>query len=150
LSLIEGLCALHGLQGGVDIHRRIFPNPEPTGRVEYVFICMEPSLGGGWARDPEKARTATEAGFRICDAQGWLLRVAIVHAQLPCPDPDEQVVQGGDDGDGGREHDLIRTLRPVEQFAPVAARAQGPGHERQRRKNAEEPSGAATGAQGIF
>jgi len=24
------------------------PNPEPSGRADYILICMEPSLGG-WA-----------------------------------------------------------------------------------------------------
>ena len=44
----------------------IFPSPEPSDRVDYLFICMEPSLGGGWAADPDKARRAMEAGFRNC------------------------------------------------------------------------------------
>lgn len=39
------------------------PNPEPWGPVEYVFVCMEPSLGR-WARSPEEARAKVEAGFR--------------------------------------------------------------------------------------
>jgi hypothetical protein len=39
------------------------PNPEPSGRVEYVFVCMEPSLGR-WARSTDEARSKVEAGFR--------------------------------------------------------------------------------------
>jgi hypothetical protein len=39
------------------------PNPEPSGTVEYVLICMEPSLGS-WARTADQARSRVEAGFR--------------------------------------------------------------------------------------
>lgn len=39
------------------------PNPEPLGPVQYVFICMEPSLGR-WARSPDEARVKVKAGFR--------------------------------------------------------------------------------------
>lgn len=39
------------------------PNPEPAGTVDYVFICMEPSLGG-WARSAEEARARVASGFR--------------------------------------------------------------------------------------
>ena len=39
------------------------PNPEPQGPVEYVLICMEPSLGR-WARSAEKARSRVDSGFR--------------------------------------------------------------------------------------
>lgn len=39
------------------------PNPEPEGPVNYVLICMEPSLGR-WARSAEQARSKVEAGFR--------------------------------------------------------------------------------------
>ena len=39
------------------------PNPEPEGPVQYVLICMEPSLGR-WARSADEARTRVEAGFR--------------------------------------------------------------------------------------
>lgn len=39
------------------------PNPEPQGPVDYVFICMEPSLGR-WARNADEARWRVEAGFR--------------------------------------------------------------------------------------
>ena len=56
-----------------------FPNPEPSGSVEYVFICMEPSLGGGWASDPERARAATKAGFRnfVNSLEDFLLHFSI-------------------------------------------------------------------------
>ncbi|MGA9250092.1 MAG: hypothetical protein WBV87_17740 [Candidatus Acidiferrales bacterium] len=39
------------------------PNPEPEGPVDYIFICMEPSLGH-WASSPEDARLKVDAGFR--------------------------------------------------------------------------------------
>lgn len=39
------------------------PNPEPQGSVEYVLICMEPSLGR-WARNADEATSRVEAGFR--------------------------------------------------------------------------------------
>jgi hypothetical protein len=39
------------------------PNPEPLGPVEYVFVCMEPSLSR-WARSADEARSKVEAGFR--------------------------------------------------------------------------------------
>ncbi len=39
------------------------PNPEPSGPVDYVLICMEPSLRR-WARSPEEARSRVKAGFR--------------------------------------------------------------------------------------
>jgi len=39
------------------------PNPEPAGAVDYLLICMEPSLGG-WARSPDAARARVDAGFR--------------------------------------------------------------------------------------
>jgi hypothetical protein len=66
--------ALAEADGGI-----YFPNPEPSGRVEYVFICMEPSLGGGWARDPDKVRAATEAGFRnfVNSIEDFLLHFSI-------------------------------------------------------------------------
>lgn len=39
------------------------PNPEPSEPVEYVFVCMEPSLGR-WARSADDARRKVDAGFR--------------------------------------------------------------------------------------
>jgi hypothetical protein len=39
------------------------PNPKPLGPVEYVFVCMEPSLGS-WARSADEARSKIEAGFQ--------------------------------------------------------------------------------------
>lgn len=39
------------------------PNPEPEGRVDYLLICMEPSLGR-WASSAEEARSRVESGFR--------------------------------------------------------------------------------------
>lgn len=37
------------------------PNPEPTGLVDYIFVCMEPSLGG---RSAGELRSRVEAGSR--------------------------------------------------------------------------------------
>jgi len=39
------------------------PNPEPTARVDYILICMEPSLGH-WARSAAEARARVDSGFR--------------------------------------------------------------------------------------
>jgi hypothetical protein len=39
------------------------PNPQPLGPVQYVFVCMEPSLGR-WARAPDEAKAKIDAGFR--------------------------------------------------------------------------------------
>jgi len=39
------------------------PNPEPTERVDYILICMEPSLGH-WARSEQDARARVASGFR--------------------------------------------------------------------------------------
>ena len=39
------------------------PNTEPECPVQYVLICMEPSLGR-WASSPDEARSKVEAGFR--------------------------------------------------------------------------------------
>jgi hypothetical protein len=39
------------------------PNPAPERPVDYVLICMEPSLGH-WARTRDEARSKVKAGFR--------------------------------------------------------------------------------------
>jgi len=39
------------------------PSPEPEGPVDYVFICMEPSLGR-WAGSPAEAESKVDAGSR--------------------------------------------------------------------------------------
>lgn len=39
------------------------PNPEPYGQVDYIFICMEPSLGG-WAKNKDEAEHKLADGFR--------------------------------------------------------------------------------------
>jgi hypothetical protein len=39
------------------------PNPEPECPVQYVLICMEPSLGR-WARRADKAMLKVQSGFR--------------------------------------------------------------------------------------
>jgi hypothetical protein len=46
-----------------DVDGVYLPNPEPTGTVDYIFVCMEPSLGH-WARNAEDARARVALGFR--------------------------------------------------------------------------------------
>jgi hypothetical protein len=57
-ELEERMKALAEADGDV-----FLPNPEPVGPVQYVLICMEPSLGR-WARSADHARARVEAGFR--------------------------------------------------------------------------------------
>jgi hypothetical protein len=54
------------------------PNSEPVGPVEYVFVCMEPSLGK-WARSADEARSKVEAGFRnfIFSIEDFILHFCI-------------------------------------------------------------------------
>lgn len=54
------------------------PNPEPLGPVEYVFVCMEPSLGR-WARSPDEAKAKVEAGFRnfVSSVEDFILHFCI-------------------------------------------------------------------------
>src|SRR5262245_8864327 len=54
------------------------PNPEPLGPVEYVFVCMEPSLGR-WARSADEARSKVEAGFRnfLSSIEDFILHFSI-------------------------------------------------------------------------
>jgi hypothetical protein len=54
------------------------PNPEPLGPAEYVFVCMEPSLGR-WARSPEEAKARIEAGFRnfVSSVEDFILHFCI-------------------------------------------------------------------------
>ena len=54
------------------------PNPEPLGPVEYVFVCMEPSLGR-WARSTDEARSKVEAGFQnfISSIEDFILHFCI-------------------------------------------------------------------------
>ena len=56
------------------------PNPEPLGPVEYVFVCMEPSVGR-WARSPEEARAKVHAGFRnfVFSIEDFILHFCINH-----------------------------------------------------------------------
>ena len=57
-ELEEQMKALAKADGDV-----FLPNPEPEGSVQYVLICMEPSLRR-WARSADLARSRVEAGFR--------------------------------------------------------------------------------------
>ena len=54
------------------------PNIAPSGPVDLVFICMEPSLGG-WARSRAEAQEKVEAGFRnfLSSFEDFLLHFAI-------------------------------------------------------------------------
>jgi len=54
------------------------PNPEPTGPVDYVFICMEPSIDG-WAESYEDAERRVKEGFRnfIAGLDVMLLHFAV-------------------------------------------------------------------------
>jgi hypothetical protein len=54
------------------------PNLEPSGPVEYVLICMEPSLGR-WARSADEARSKVAAGFRnfISSIEDFILHFCI-------------------------------------------------------------------------
>ena len=56
------------------------PNPEPLEPVEYVFVCMEPSLGR-WAQSPEEARAKVRAGFRnfVFSIEDFILHFCIKH-----------------------------------------------------------------------
>jgi hypothetical protein len=56
------------------------PSPEPVGRVEHIFVCMEPSLGR-WARSPDEARSKVEAGFKnfIFSIEDFILHYCIRH-----------------------------------------------------------------------
>jgi hypothetical protein len=56
------------------------PNPELSGPVDYVFVCMEPSLGW-WARAPDEARAKVEAGFRnfLFSIEDFILHFCIKH-----------------------------------------------------------------------
>ena len=57
-ELEERMKALAEADGDV-----FLPSPEPLGPVQYVLICMEPSLGR-WARTADHARSRVEKGFR--------------------------------------------------------------------------------------
>jgi len=52
------------------------PSPGPLGQVDYIFVCMEPSLGS-WT--PERARANFEAGFRnfVNSIEDFLLHFSI-------------------------------------------------------------------------
>jgi hypothetical protein len=55
-------------------------NPEPSGPAEWVFVCMEPSLGG-WARYPEEATAKVKAGFPnfVTSLDDFMLHFSIKH-----------------------------------------------------------------------
>ena len=54
-ALEDRMKALAEAQGGV-----FLPNPRPEGSVHYVFVCMEPSLGG---RSSDETRARVRAGY---------------------------------------------------------------------------------------
>jgi len=84
---MHGAASFRTAYGGIETRMRnlaetdgdvFLPNPEPSGSVEYVFICMEPSLGG-WARSAGEARAKVEAGFLnfITSMEDFLLHFSI-------------------------------------------------------------------------
>ena len=64
------------------------PNPEPPGPANYVFVCMEPSLGR-WAQRPDQLRERVEAGSRnfVSSIEDFILHFSI--RQYLC-DPGQQ------------------------------------------------------------
>jgi hypothetical protein len=54
------------------------PNPEPSSRVDYILVCMEPSLGH-WAKSAQDARVRVAAGFRnfLVDIEPMLLHYSV-------------------------------------------------------------------------
>jgi hypothetical protein len=56
------------------------PNPNPLVPVDYVFICMEPSLGR-WARSAEDARSKVEHGFQnfLSSIEDFIFHFCIRH-----------------------------------------------------------------------
>ncbi len=56
------------------------PNPEPLGTVQYVLICMEPSLGR-WARSAEDTRSRVEDGFKnfLFSIEDFILHFCLRH-----------------------------------------------------------------------
>lgn len=55
------------------------PNPEPSPPVEYVFICMEPSIGRWGVHSMDEARRKVDDGFRnfVSSMEDFLLHFAI-------------------------------------------------------------------------
>ena len=66
-----------------DLERRMesedevyLPNPEPTARVDYILICMEPSLEQ-WARSAAEARARVDSGFKEFSGRYRLLQLGL-------------------------------------------------------------------------
>jgi hypothetical protein len=61
----------------------LLPNPEPSGPVDYVLLCMEPSLGW-WARTTDDARLRVAGGFRnfLFSTEDFIVHTAISHHRL--------------------------------------------------------------------
>lgn len=57
------------------------PNPEPSGVVDCIFVCMEPSLGRWADSDPEKGRALVEQGIRnfLYSMEDYVLHYAARH-----------------------------------------------------------------------
>lgn len=72
-SLEARMKALADVDGDV-----FLPNPEPPGPADYIFVCMEPSLGR-WARTPHEAKARVEAGFRnfVSSVEDFILHFCI-------------------------------------------------------------------------
>jgi len=54
------------------------PNPEPTAKVDYILVCMEPSLGH-WSHSADEARARVASGFRnfLSDIEPILLHFSV-------------------------------------------------------------------------
>lgn len=72
-ELEERMMALADADGDV-----FLPNPEPPGPVDYVFIGMEPSLGGS---SPKAVKAEVEAGARnfVNSIEDFILHFSIRH-----------------------------------------------------------------------
>lgn len=61
------------------------PNMEPPGPVDFVFIAMEPSLGG-WAQDVKDAQQQIETGFRNFSLSIWDFILHFAIREFVCND----------------------------------------------------------------
>jgi len=77
--------SFHAAYGGLEARMKalaeadgevFWPNPEPLGRVDFIFVCMEPSMGTGSA---DKTRAFIEAGARcfVNSLEDFLLHFSI-------------------------------------------------------------------------
>jgi hypothetical protein len=78
-----------------------WPNPEPLGRVDYIFVCMEPSLGTGSA---DRTRSFIEAARCFVNSLEEFL-LSLQHQAVPMQTQRavlrHRLVEGRDAGQGG-------------------------------------------------